>query len=145
MYPYETPKDNAVTALADSEKKGIEWEKQAVPAGTTIDAEFLWPDEMDPEFTAVYRDGQLIDDKMITITAGSVYHSGASLAIRHFIQKFIPETYGNRKNHPEKPEYGTVCCHRPFVMILSRMDGHGMRKAGRKKEPFWIKRIRVSI
>lgn len=74
MYPYETPKDNAVTALADSEKKGMEWEKQAVPAGTTIDAEFLWPDEMDPEFTAVYRDGQLIDDKMITITAGSVYH-----------------------------------------------------------------------
>ena len=31
MYPYETPKDNAVTALADSEKKGMEWEKQAVP------------------------------------------------------------------------------------------------------------------
>ena len=74
MYPYENPKDSAVTALADSEEKGLVWDKKAIPEGTTVDADFLWPDEMDPEFTAVYRDGQLIDDKMVTLTAGSVCH-----------------------------------------------------------------------
>lgn len=74
VYPHKTPKDDSVTALATNEKD-FRWEKKAVSEGTTVDADYLWPDESNPVFTAVYRDGeQLQEDMMVTITPGSVYH-----------------------------------------------------------------------
>lgn len=75
VYPHNAPKDDSVTALADANQKDFKWEKKAVGSGTTVDADYLWPEESNPVFTAVFRDGeQLSEDKMVTITPGSVYH-----------------------------------------------------------------------
>lgn len=75
VYPHSVPKDDSVTALAESGQKAFKWEKKAVTNGTTVDADYLWPEETNAKFTAVYRDGdKLPDDKMVTITPGSVYH-----------------------------------------------------------------------
>lgn len=60
---------------ADENRKDLKWTKQAIEEGTTVNAEYLWPDEINPEFTSVYRGGEkLSDEKMITLTKGSVYH-----------------------------------------------------------------------
>ncbi len=75
VYPHSSPKEDSVTALADVNNKDFKWTKQAVENGTTVDAKYLWPDEVNPSFTTVYRDGkELPKDKMFTITDGSVYH-----------------------------------------------------------------------
>lgn len=80
IYPKTAPKNEAVMALAEENGKAFKWTKRAVDEGTTVDAGYLWPDEVNPSFTAVYRDGRpLSDEKMVTIMAGSVYHfRGAS-------------------------------------------------------------------
>lgn len=67
-------KDGAITALAETNDKEFKWTKQTIENGTTVDSEYLWPDEINPSFTAIYRNGKLITDEMITITPGSVYH-----------------------------------------------------------------------
>lgn len=74
VYPRRTVKEDSVTALAE-DQKDFKWDKKAVSEGTTVDADYLWPDEPNPSFTAVYRDGeQLQEEKMVTVTSGSVYH-----------------------------------------------------------------------
>lgn len=67
-------KNSDLTVSADMAKKGLKWTKQAIEEGTTIDAAYLWPDETDPVFTSVYRDGKQMDGTMFTLTSGSVYH-----------------------------------------------------------------------
>ena len=75
VYPTVTPKDDNIMVSADEDKKEFKWKKQAVEEGTTIDADYLWPDETGASFTAVYRDGKLLsENKMVTVTKGSVYH-----------------------------------------------------------------------
>lgn len=72
----QTVTDNSpITAYAVSSKaKDFKWTKKAVSEGTTVDASYLWPDETNPAFTKIYRDGKLVNEsKMVTITAGSVY------------------------------------------------------------------------
>lgn len=66
--------ENDVVALAMKEKKDFKWNRQTAGSGTTIDAAYLWPDEANPKFTSVYRDGKAVTEKMITVTDGSVYH-----------------------------------------------------------------------
>lgn len=67
------------------------WTKQAIGEGTTVDARYLWPDEPDPSFTAVYRDGKRMeDDSMYTLTSGSIYHfrgtsNGSSLYAQVYV------------------------------------------------------------
>lgn len=55
--------------------KEFKWTKQAMEEGITVNAGYLWPDESDPVFMAVYRDGSaMADEDMVTIAPGSVYH-----------------------------------------------------------------------
>lgn len=70
------PKEkDKIIANAESGIKEYKWTKKAVEKGTTVNADYLWPDEPNAAFTAVYRDGErLPDDKMVTVTEGSVYH-----------------------------------------------------------------------
>lgn len=68
-------KKDAIVAEAVDDKKEYKWTKKLVEKGTTVNAAYLWPDEVNPEFTSVYRDGNLLpDEKMVTISDGSVYH-----------------------------------------------------------------------
>lgn len=68
-------KDNIITAEADDNPKEFKFTKRAVGEGTTIDAAYLWPDEVNASLIAVYRDGKAIsDNRMMTVTSGSVYH-----------------------------------------------------------------------
>lgn len=65
----------SIVASAVNNVKDYKWTKKVVDDGTTINVEYLWPDEPNASFTSVYRDGKkLSDEKMITITPGSVYH-----------------------------------------------------------------------
>lgn len=64
-----------LVAEAEDNEKEYKWTKKIVDKGTTIDAAYLWPDEENPSFTAIYRDGEVItEEKMVTVTEGSVYH-----------------------------------------------------------------------
>lgn len=63
-----------LVAFAMKEKKDFKWDRQTAASGTTIDAAYLWPDEANPEFTSIYRDGKAMTEKMITITDGGIYH-----------------------------------------------------------------------
>ena len=70
-----TPKDESIMVSADEDKKEFKWTKCAVEEGTTVDANYIWPDETNASFTAIYRDGKLLsENKIVTITKGSVYH-----------------------------------------------------------------------
>lgn len=69
-----TADDIAVVAKAEAVGKAFKWDKQIVEKGTTVDAAYLWPNEVNPRFTAVYRNGQEITDTMITVEPGSSYH-----------------------------------------------------------------------
>lgn len=69
-----TADDTAVVAEAKAAGKAFKWDKQIIGEGTTVDAAYLWPDEVNPKFTAVYRNGQDITDAMITIEPGNSYH-----------------------------------------------------------------------
>lgn len=74
-YTTITSKNENITALADTNVKQFKWTKRVIEEGTTVDAAYLWPDETNSSFTAVYRDGKrLADEKMVTITTGGVYH-----------------------------------------------------------------------
>lgn len=65
----------SITAQADEKKRELKWTICSIEEGTTVDASYLWPEEVGAEFTGVYRDGKrLSEDKMYTITAGNVYH-----------------------------------------------------------------------
>lgn len=76
FYVYRPSTDEEpIFAHAEAGGQGFRWEKLFVDEGTTVDADYLWPDEENPEFTDVYRDGiKLDEDKMVTVTPGSVYH-----------------------------------------------------------------------
>lgn len=75
MHHTMRPKDDAITAYAEDSEKEFKWTKCAVEDGTTVNASYLWPNETNPSFTDIYRNGErLVDDKMITVTSGSVYH-----------------------------------------------------------------------
>ena len=76
FYVYRPATDEEpIFAHAETDAQGFRWEKISIDDGTTVDADYLWPDENNPEFTGVYRNGiKLEEDKMVTITPGSVYH-----------------------------------------------------------------------
>lgn len=75
VYPKTTPKDENIMVSADEDKKEFKWTKCSIEEGTTVDADYLWPDETNAAFTAIYRDGKLLsENKMVTVTKGSVYH-----------------------------------------------------------------------
>ncbi len=68
-------KEKPVMAKAEESKKEFKWTKTAMEEGTTVDAAYLWPDETDPSFTAVYMNGDLLEeDAMVTVTSGNIYH-----------------------------------------------------------------------
>lgn len=68
-------KKDAIIAEAVNDKKEYKWTKKIIEKGTTVNAAYLWPDEVNPVFTSVYRGGSLLpDEKMVTISDGSVYH-----------------------------------------------------------------------
>lgn len=65
----------SVSVKADEKKKEYKWTKITADEETTIDAQYLWPEEQNPLITAVYRNGiRLETDNMYTITKGTVYH-----------------------------------------------------------------------
>lgn len=67
--------EKQIIAQAETNGPDFEWKKIAVDEGTTIDADYLWPEEDSPEFTGIYRDGKrLEEEKMVTVTSGTVYH-----------------------------------------------------------------------
>lgn len=71
----EEGNNSGYSARAEESGKTFKWTKCAVEEGTTVNAAYLWPEETNPVFTSVYRDGKLLEDeKMITIAVGSVYH-----------------------------------------------------------------------
>lgn len=76
FYVYKSSMDEEhILAHAETDTQDFKWEKISVDEGTTVDADYLWPEEKDPEFIGVYRNGiKLEENKMVTITSGSVYH-----------------------------------------------------------------------
>lgn len=67
--------EEPISAHAETNASDFQWEKMMADIGTVVDADYLWPDEDNPEFTGIYRDGKKLDEEtMVTITAGTVYH-----------------------------------------------------------------------
>lgn len=68
-------KEESIIVKAGANIKEYKWTKKIIEKGTTVNATYLWPDETNPAFTGIYRNGKLLsDEKMVTISSGNVYH-----------------------------------------------------------------------
>lgn len=68
-------KEEPIVVKAGNDVKEYKWTKKVIEEGTTVNAAYLWPDEANPAFTGIYRNGKLLsDEKMVTISSGNVYH-----------------------------------------------------------------------